>query len=60
MDLSKEFEIIQFNECLSSKTLKNLYSLNQDNTPEVGSVRNVESFASLLVKSSVNLLIEHK
>ncbi len=60
MNLSKEFEIVHFNESLSSKTLKDLYSLNQDNTPEVGSVRNVESFASLLVKSSVNLLIEHK
>ena len=60
MDLSKEFEVVQFNECLSSKTLKNLYLLNQDNTPEVGSIKSYESFVSLLDISSINLLIEYK
>ena len=60
MDLNKDFEIIKFRRILSSKTLENLYSLNQENTPEVGSIRSVESFALLLNKSSINLLIEYK
>jgi predicted GNAT superfamily acetyltransferase len=60
VDLSKDFEIIKFRRILSSKTLKNLYSLNQENTPEVGSIRSVDSFASLLNKSSINLLIKYK
>ena len=60
MDLSKEFEIIQFNRNISSNILKSLYSLNQENTPEVGSIGSVESFTSLLDKSSLNLLIKYK
>ena len=60
MDLSKGFEIIKFSRSLPSNTLENLYKLNQENTPEVGSIKSYESFASLLVKSAVNLLIEHK
>ena len=60
MDLNKDFEIIKFRRILSSKTLENLYSLNQENTPEVGSIRSVDSFALLLNKSSINLLIEYK
>lgn len=60
MDLSKDFEIIKFSKSLSSKTLENLYLLNQENTPEVGSIRSYESFTSLLDISSINLLIEYK
>ena len=60
MDLSKGFEIIQFNRNISSNILKSLYSLNQENTPEVGSIGSVESFTSLLDKSSLNLLIKYK
>ena len=60
MDLSKELEIIQFNRNISSNILKSLYSLNQENTPEVGSIGSVESFTSLLDKSSLNLLIKYK
>jgi len=60
VDLSKEFEIIQFNRNISSNILKSLYSLNQENTPEVGSIGSVESFTSLLDKSSLNLLIKYK
>ena len=59
MDLSKEFEIIQFDGSLSRNILESLYSLNQENTPEVGSIRSAKFFASLLDKSSINLLIEH-
>ena len=60
MDLSKGFEIIKFSRSLPSNTLENLYKLNQENTPEVGSIDSYESFASLLDISSINLLIEYK
>ena len=60
MDLSKGFEIIQFDGSLSRNILESLYSLNQENTPEVGSIGSVESFTSLLDKSSLNLLIKYK
>ena len=60
MDLSKGFEIIKFSRSLPSNTLENLYKLNQENTPEVGSIESYESFASLLDISSINLLIEYK
>jgi predicted GNAT superfamily acetyltransferase len=60
VDLSKGFEIIKFNRSLPSNTLENLYKLNQENTPEVGSIRSYESFTSLLDISSINLLIEYK
>jgi predicted GNAT superfamily acetyltransferase len=45
---------------LPSNTLENIYSLNQENTPEVGSIRSLESFALLLDRSSINLLISYK
>jgi predicted GNAT superfamily acetyltransferase len=60
VDLSKGFEIIKFSRSSLSNTLENLYKLNQENTPEVGSIRSYESFASLLDISYVNLLIEYK
>ena len=60
MDLSTEFKIVKFNGSLSNSTLENLYLLNQENTPEVGSIRGYESFTSLLDISSINLLIEYK
>ena len=55
-----EFEVIQFDGRLSKNILKSLYSLNQENTPEVGSIKNSESFASLLDRSFINLLILYK
>ena len=60
MDLTKDFEIIKLGKNLSSRTLEYLYSLNQENTPEVGSISSSESFASLFYKSSINLLVEYK
>ena len=60
MDLTKDFEITKFDRSLPTNTLKNLYLLNQENTPEVGSIRNFESFVSLFYRSSINLLIEYK
>ena len=55
-----EFEVIQFDGRLSKNILESLYSLNQENTPEVGSIKNSESFASLLDRSFINLLILYK
>ena len=43
---------------LSSKLLENLYSLNQENTPEVGSLENIESLSRLFELSSTSLLVE--
>ena len=60
MDLTKDAEIIKFGKSLSSSTLENLYSLNQENTPEVGSIESIKYFVSLLSKSTINLLIKHK
>lgn len=60
MDLSEELKIVQFDKSLSSCTLENLYSLNQENTPEVGSIKSFESFVSLINISSLNLLIQFK
>ena len=60
MDLAKDFEISKFSRSLPSNTLENIYSLNQENTPEVGSIRSLESFALLLDRSSINLLISYK
>ena len=60
MDLSEELKIIKFDKSLSSFTLENLYFLNQENTPEVGSIKSFESFVSLINISSLNLLIQFK
>lgn len=60
MDLAKDFEISKFSRSFPSNTLENIYSLNQENTPEVGSIRSLESFALLLDRSSINLLISYK
>ena len=43
---------------LSSKLLENLYSLNQENTPEVGSLEDIESLSKLFELSSTSLLVE--
>ena len=60
MDLSEELKIIKFDKSLSSRTLENLYFLNQENTPEVGSIKSFESFVSLINISSLNLLVQFK
>ena len=60
MDLTKDFEITEFDRSLPANTLKNLYLLNQENTPEVGSIKSFEFFVSLLLISSLNLLIKFK
>jgi predicted GNAT superfamily acetyltransferase len=60
VDSTKDFEITKFGRSSPTNTLKNLYLLNQENTPEVGSIKSFEFFVSLLLRSSLNLLIEFK
>ena len=60
MNQGDKLKISQLTEGLSSKLLENLYSLNQENTPEVGSLNDAESFRKLLELSSTSLLIEYK
>lgn len=60
MNQGDKLKISKLTEGLSSKLLENLYSLNQENTPEVGSLDDAESFLKLLELSSTSLLIEYK
>ena len=60
MNQGDKLKISKLTEGLSSKLLENLYSLNQENTPEVGSLNDAESFRKLFELSSTSLLIEYK
>jgi hypothetical protein len=40
--------------------LESLYSLNQENSPEVGFIPSIELFSKLFQTSSLNLLIKYK
>lgn len=60
MNQGDKLKISKLTEGLSSKLLENLYSLNQENTPEVGSLNDAKSFRKLLELSSTSLLIEYK
>ena len=53
-------KVTKLTKNLSSKLLENLYSLNQENTPEVGSIDDIESFGKLIGLSSTSLLVEYK
>ena len=44
----------------SNSLLENLYSLNQENVPEVGPIEDIESFSKLFELSSISLLVELK
>ena len=60
MNQSNKLKIIKLIESPSSKLLEYLYSLNQENTPEVGSLNDAKSFRKLFELSSNSLLIEYK
>ena len=60
MNQSNKLKIIKLIESPSSKLLEYLYSLNQENTPEVGSLNDAKSFRKLFGLSSNSLLIEYK
>ena len=48
-----------FGSNLNKQDLKNIYALNQDNVPEVGSIENEEVFAELIRMSTFNLVAKY-
>ena len=60
MNQSHHLKVIKLPKNIPSKLLENLYSLNQENTPEVGSLEDIESFRKLFELSSTSLLVELK
>ena len=60
MSQIENLEIFNLEDFYSDKTVELLYELNQDNTPEVGSIKSLEMFSKLLNMSSLNLLLKYK
>jgi len=60
VNLTHHLKVTKLTKNISSKLLENLYSLNQQNTPEVGSIDDIESFRKLFELSSTSLLAEYK
>lgn len=60
MNQSHHLKVIKLPKNIPSRLLENLYSLNQENTPEVGSLEDIESFSKLFELSSISLLVELK
>lgn len=58
MNQIHHLKITKLKRDISSTLLENLYSLNQENTPEVGSIYDIESFSKLFELSSTSLLVE--
>jgi len=57
---TENLEIFNLEDFYSDKMVELLYELNQDNTPEVGSIKSLEMFSKLLNMSSLNLLLKYK
>ena len=57
MDLSSNIDLSLFIEVPDKNTLEKLYLLNQDNTPEVGSLESIEDLSHLIEMSSMNFFI---
>ena len=60
MSQTENLEIFNLEDFYSDKMVELLYELNQDNTPEVGSIKSLEMFSKLLNISSLNLLLKYK
>ena len=60
MNQIHHLKVTKLSKNLSRKLLTSLYSLNQENTPEVGLIDNIDSFATLIELSSTSLLAEYK
>ena len=60
MSQAGNLKIFNLEDFYSDKMVELLYELNQDNTPEVGSIKSLEMFSKLLNMSSLNLLLEYK
>ena len=57
MNLSSNIDLSLFTEVSDKNTLEKLYLLNQDNTPEVGSLESIEELSNLIEMSSINFFI---
>ena len=57
MNLQPSSEITTFIDTPDQKTLEILYFLNQENTPEVGSLPSVEALRSLIQLSAINFYV---
>ena len=52
-----DYSIQDFSDESDIKLLKEIYLLNQANTPEVGNLNSVSQLQSLLTKSKINLYV---
>ena len=60
MSQIENLEIFNLEDFYLDKMVERLYELNQDNTPEVGSIKSLETFSKLLNMSSLKLLLKYK
>lgn len=60
MKLLPDFQVTILDKKLSRNTLSTLYSLNQENSPEVGFISSIEYFSKLFEMSALSLLVEHQ
>lgn len=57
MNLNLNIDLSLFTEVPEKKTIKKLYLLNQENTPEVGSLASIKELSNLIKISSLNFYI---
>ena len=57
MNLKPNIELSLFTETPGQKTIKELYLLNEENTPEVGSLSSFKELSNLIKISSLNFYI---
>ena len=60
MSLGPKFKVSEFPSHISSEFLKEIYNLNQEHTPEVGSLSSIEYLQELIKLSSNNFYISFK
>jgi hypothetical protein len=57
MSTSHDIELSIFTEVPDNMALNILYSLNQDNTPEVGELESLDSLCELINMSTLNFYL---
>ena len=57
MNLVHETELSVFTEVPENKELNVLYSLNQQNTPEVGGLESINDLSKLIKMSAINFYV---
>ena len=57
MNLVHEIELSIFTEVPENKELNVLYSLNQQNTPEVGGLESINDLSKLIKMSAINFYV---